>query len=174
MAEEEFDTLGFLLDLYTINQQQDIQSDSVSAVQEGFEMQNPFAPYQPLFAGGLMNLMSDPSQITQTPGYQFSYDQGLQSMFAKQSATGNRFSGKALTEAMQFGQGLASQMYNTEVDRYAKLAGAYQPISGGVQTGENLSSLYSQGGYNDTYFMHNMFNSQNNPYQAPSVTSQGG
>lgn len=132
--------------------------DSRDSLEEGFTRQNPWAAYQPAAGAGLMNLLANPGNIVDTPGYQFSYDQGLQSLFAKQAASGNRFSGRALEESMQFGQGLASQIYNQEMNRYAGLAGANFPNSGGMALGQGQSQLNQQDSFNQGYFWNNLFN----------------
>ena len=163
-----FNPWQFLLDAYQLDQNKDTYDDSKDAVNQGYLQQNPFAPYQPAMAGGFMDLLSDPGKITETPGYQFRYDQGLKGLFAKQASTGNRFSGRALTEATQFGQGLATDMYNTEVDRYGKAAGAYHPYSGGTTTGEQLSSLHQSNNFNQAYFWQNMWDRYNNTSEAPT------
>ncbi len=176
MATDAFDWVKLGLDLYNYNEQDKTLETQSEQLQEGFQQQNPWAAYQPMFAGGLMSMLSNPGQITQTPGYQFAYDQGLQGLFAKHASTGNRFSGRALTEAMQFGQGLASQMYNSEIDRMGRFAGAGAPITGGVTTGQNQAQLTSQGAFDQAYFWNNLFNdfSGGNNSAAPSVTNQGG
>lgn len=158
MAEAQpIDYFKLLWDSYQYEESQDAIKDSKEDVRQGFQMQNPWSQYQPAMGAGLLSLLADPSRITQTPGYQFSYDQGLQALMAKQAATGNRFSGRALKESMAFGQGLASQIYNQELNRYAQLAGATQPISGGIETGQALSQLGQQGAFNQGYFFNKLF-----------------
>lgn len=142
------DTLGTTLDVLGLWQNSQLSEDQAAAMQQGMAVQNPFNPYRQGFANELMGLQQNPGNIVNTPGYQFAYDQGLQSLFAKQGATGNRFSGQAMTESQQFGQGLASQMYNSEMDRLMQLSGASFSPSGGVQTAQNLSSIYSQDQFN--------------------------
>ena len=140
-------------------------------IKDGFQQQNAWAQYQPEFAKGLMALLQNPGMITQTPGYQFAYDQGLQGMFAKQASTGNRFSGRALEETMRYGQGLASQMYNDEMSRYMTLSGATQGVTGGTAMGQDLSSINQQQSYNQGYFMNTLFDNLRG--NGTSVTAQG-
>ena len=153
--EDTLNTGGLLYNWYQSGQAGDEQQ---STIQQGFEQQNPFNQYRGLFAGEMMNLQQNPGDIVNTPGYQFAYDQGLQSLFAKQASTGNRFSGRAMTESQQFGQGLASQMYNSEMERLMTLSGANFAPSGGVQTAENLSSSASQSQFNDMWFYNQLVN----------------
>ena len=157
--------------IYDYDQGQDAIDDSQDIIQEGFQQQNPWAQYQPAMGAGLMQILSDPSMITQTPGYQFAYDQGLQALGAKHASSGNRYSGRALTEAMQYGQGLASQMYNQEVNRYASYAGATTPNVGGIETAQNQSALNQQESFNTGYFLNNLLN--NFSGNQTSVTDQG-
>jgi hypothetical protein len=169
------DVLNAGLQLYNYDQSQDAIKDSQQAVEQGFQRQNPWAQYQPAMGTGLVNLLADPSRITETPGYQFAYDQGLQALFAKQAATGQRLSGRALTETMQYGQGLASQMYNQEMSRYAQLAGATTPTTGGIATGQAQSQLGQQSAFNQGYFLNQLFQPNTrstSPTQQGSTTTQ--
>ncbi len=150
------DTIDTGLDIYKWYQDQENVKNQEASVMQGFNMQNPFNPYRGLYAGEMFNLQQNPGAIVNTPGYQFAYDQGLQSLFAKQAATGNRFSGQAMTESQQFGQGLASQMYNSEMERLMTLSGASFAPSGGVQTGESLSSIGTQDLFNQQQIYHNI------------------
>lgn len=142
------DTAATALDLVGLWGNYDGTKDSIEAIQKGFEMQNPFHPYREQYAQKLNALEEDPSKIADTPGYRFTKDQGLEALWDKQASVGHRFSGRAMEETTKYGSGLASQMYQSEMDRYAKLAGAYQPTTGGVTTGQDLSSLNQQDNFN--------------------------
>lgn len=135
----------------------DAMDDSRDAIKGGWERDNPFAPHQPEMAQNFLDVIRDPSKIEDTPGYRFTRDQGLKSLFAKQAASGNRFSGRALSEATQYGSGLASQMYNTEIDRMANWAQAGQPRTGGAGYGQNLSSIGQQDSANWGNFAQDMW-----------------
>ena len=156
------DVLGAGLQLYNADQSRDAMNDSRSAIESGLAFDNPWAQHQPAMGAGLVELLANPGRITETPGYQFAYDQGLQALFAKQAATGQRLSGRAQTETMQFGQGLASQMYNQEMNRYASLAGANQATTGGLTAGQNLGQLGQQQSFNEGYLLNNLFSNYNN------------
>jgi hypothetical protein len=148
---------------------------SQDAIEAGFEKQNPWSVHQPAMGTTLMELLSDPSKISETPGYQFAFDQGLDALHATQAARGGRFSGRAMEEAQQFGSGLASQMWNQEMNRYASLAGANQPITGGVTMGQDLSALNQADNYNQGYaitnILSNILKGSGNNTQSPSVTN---
>ena len=124
-------------------------SDTKDSLKQGFGQQNPWAEHQQEFGEKLRGLEADPSSIANTPGYKFALDQGLESLWAKQASTGNTFSGRAMEETMQFGTGLASQMYQSEMDRYGKLSGAYQPNTGGVETGFANAQNNNQNWFNN-------------------------
>jgi hypothetical protein len=99
---------------------------------------DPFAGYRPQFAAQLQNLMNDPNSVTQTPGYQFNLAQGLQGLQAQQAAQGRLVSGGALIQGQQFGQQLASQTYNQQLDTLSRLSGATQGPAAGATAQSNL------------------------------------
>lgn len=60
----------------------------------------------------------EPGDLTQDPGYQFRLQQGEQALGRQQSARGGYFSGNALREAEDYGQGLADTTYNEAYNRW--------------------------------------------------------
>lgn len=66
----------------------------------------------------------------ESPGYQFSLSEGLKALESTQAARGGLFSGRALREAQTYGQGMASQEYQTYLDRLAQLTGVGQASAG--------------------------------------------
>lgn len=64
------------------------------------------------------NASFTPGDLTQDPGYQFNLAQGQQALDRAQAARGGYFSGNALKEAQQFGQGLADTTYNDAFQRW--------------------------------------------------------
>ena len=58
-----------------------------------------------------------PGDLTTDPGYQFNLAQGTSAQDRANLARGNFYSGQALKEAQQFGQGLADTTYNTAFNR---------------------------------------------------------
>ena len=78
---------------------------------EGFgSLNNPYSSFQ-----------FNPSQLANTPGYQFSLDQGLKSLERTAAARGGLLSGNALASSQAFGQGLANQNYGDEFSRQLNL-----------------------------------------------------
>lgn len=65
-----------------------------------------------------VNAEFTPGDLTQDPGYQFQLQQGQQALDRVASARGNVFSGAALKEAQQFGQGLADQTFQDAHNRW--------------------------------------------------------
>lgn len=83
----------------------------------------------------------DFSSFTQSPDYQFAYDQGLQALDRSAAAGGMLTSGGADADRIAFGQGLATQNYGNYYNRLAGLAGAGQNAAGGLgQFGANAAS----------------------------------
>ena len=69
-------------------------------------------------------LLSDPSKIQQTAGYQFDVDQGNQAINRSAAAKGMGNSGGVLAELASYGQGMASREYGNQVSRMAGLSAA--------------------------------------------------
>lgn len=87
-----------------------------------------------------------PADFTQDPGYQFRLQQGEQALARKQAAGGNVFSGQALKEAQNFGQGLADQTYNDAYNRWLQSQqNTYGMLSG--QSAQGLGAANQWGNY---------------------------
>ncbi len=87
-----------------------------------------------------------PGDLTQDPGYQFRLKEGEQALGRKQAAGGNYYSGEALKEAQQFGQGLADQTYNDAYNRWLReQQNTYNILSG--QQGQGQGAATNYGGY---------------------------
>lgn len=88
------------------------------------------------------------AKLEQTPGYQFNFQQGSKALERTQAARGILSSGNALIEANQFGQGLAEQTYQQQVQNLAQLAGINMPVTqqgigNMTQLGQNLQNQYN-------------------------------
>lgn len=90
------------------------------------EQSNPFGAYRPQFAQQLVQLMQNPGSVTSLPGYQFLLDQGTTAIDRSAAAPGGKGlgSGGEMTDLATFGQGLASQFYNQQIQTLSGLAGA--------------------------------------------------
>lgn len=91
----------------------------------------------------LRDLMSDPSKITQTPGYQFAVGQGNQAINRSAAARGQLGGGGVLAELAKYGQGMASQEYGNELNRLSQLMGQSQQF--GLQSGYYMPEQYTVG-----------------------------
>jgi len=97
-------------------------------------------------SSGQLGKSFTPGDLTQDPGYQFRLAQGEQALGRKQSAGGNYYSGEALKEAQQFGQGLADQTYADAYNRdLARQQNLYNILSGQQSQGQGAATNY--GGY---------------------------
>lgn len=108
-------------------------------------------------AGQQQNLNTfDPSGITQEPGYQFQYDQGLQGLQRQLAAGGGTQSGAALKAAQQYGQGYANNAFNDFYNRWAAKTGAQNQLLAGKGNVQS-NSLLGQG-QNLSQTLNNIFN----------------
>lgn len=87
--------------------------------------QQPAAGGAPGAAAGQpsLNPAGVQQMIQQNPNYQFQFDQGMQAVQRSAAAGAGLNSGRTLKALTQFGQGVASQGYNSYLDRLAVLAG---------------------------------------------------
>ena len=88
----------------------------------------------------LKALLSDPSKIQQTPGYQFAVDQGNQAINRSAAAKGMLNSGGVLAELAKYNQGMASQDYGNQVNRLADLMRGSQQF--GIASGQFRPTTY--------------------------------
>ena len=100
---------------------------------------DPYAQYRSQAAAQLQNLLSDPSTITSTPGYQFNLQQGLQAQQAQQAAQGRLVSGGGLLQANQFGQQYATSSLQQQQALLAQLSGATQAPAGAAQAQQGIN-----------------------------------
>lgn len=101
------------------------------------------------------------SKLEATPGYQFQLNQGVQALTRAKSATGNLMSGGTGTALMDYGQGLASNYYNTYMQNLQSAAQEGLPANQQIaqnmtnQAG-NVAALYSQAGAATAQQLSNM------------------
>ncbi len=76
--------------------------------------------------------------FTESPGYQFRFDEGVKALERGASARGDLLGGRQLKDLTRFGQGVANQEYGGFLDRLGSLAGygqaATQSQVGAYQT----------------------------------------
>ena len=86
------------------------------------------------------NTMTALQALEQTPGYQFTRDQGLEAVNRSAAASGYRGSGNVLQELTKYASGLAQQTYADEFTR------RYNIASLGVNAASNLAGAATQTG----------------------------
>lgn len=106
------------------------QANNLASQQLGYEQQTmpakaaaTNAVYQATATGAnkLNSLLSDPSSIADTPGYQWAYNQGLEAVNRTAAAKGLLGSGNRLYDLVNYGQGKASQTYNDTFNQLSSL-----------------------------------------------------
>lgn len=93
----------------------------------------------------------DYSAFTNSPDYNFAYQQGLKALDNSAASKGLLLSGGQVKDAQTFGQGLASQQYGNYFNRLMGLAtmgqgAATASMQGAQNTASSLSNLYQQQG----------------------------
>lgn len=97
-----------------INEWGDEQVGKYRALAQNYD---PYTQTGLQFNNQLQTLISNPSSLRSQPGYQFTYDQGMNALGSLNASRGMLNSGAASKDAMKFGQGLADQTYNSTLDR---------------------------------------------------------
>ena len=124
-------TMGVLGSLYQISNASALQKSAAKMID----------PNTSQYQQQLQQLISNPSSITSTPGYQFQYDQGLQALSRSSAAAGQGAggtpgagggSGNFTTAAQQYGQNFASSQLQQQEALLQKLS---QGNVGAVQAG---------------------------------------
>jgi len=111
-----------------------------SAAQGVLSQSDPFASSRPAYVNQLNALMANPSSVTSTPGYEFLMGQGVQAIDRSAAAPGGvgLGSGGEMQALEQYGQGLASSFYQTDLQNLMQLSGANFPPANPAQA---LSAL---------------------------------
>lgn len=97
----------------------------------------------------LQGLLNDPSSIQDSAAYQWRLGQGMQGLDRSAAARGGLFGGGHQTDLMNYGQGMASQEYDSQWNRLAGLASMGQNAAVGAghmgQANANaIGNLYGQ------------------------------
>lgn len=137
--------------IYGASQQKKASKDASKAQQQGTQLgvdeqrrqfdltrtdQQPWMQAGTSALGQMQALnRGDFSSFTQSPDYQFAYDQGLQGLDRGAAARGRMFSGGYDADRMKFASGLASQNYGTYYSRLSDLA------TGGNATAGRLGAM---------------------------------
>lgn len=112
------DVLSGLLNVNTTNKNEEELLKAQRAAQ------SYMSPYYQAGTEAMTNLQGrlnngfNPGDLTQDPGYQFQLEQGNRNLNRSLGAQGSLFSGRALTAAQDYGQGLAEQTYQQAYNRW--------------------------------------------------------
>lgn len=91
-----------------------------------------------------LNFQFNPEDLENDPGYQFNLAEGNKAQDRAQLSRGGYFSGNALREAQQFGQGLADNTYNSAFTRALQTQGAgLEGVRAGMGINENIGNIKS-------------------------------
>lgn len=97
----------------------------------------------------LMQLMENPDKILSDPGYQLSFDQGIQAVERSSAAKGFTGSGNAAIALQTFGQSFSSQYLRDQQKLLASLSGANvgnSPAQGYSVAGQGFNDSFNQFG----------------------------
>ncbi len=123
--------------------QQQAQYDQSRADQQPWQQAGAAALGQLSTAYGLGGQPADYSNFTASPDYQFSLDQGMRALNARNAALGQTNSGAAQKSALQYATGLASQNFNSYANRLSQIAGlGTSANAANANAGQNLASAY--------------------------------
>jgi hypothetical protein len=118
--------------------------------------------------------------FVQSPGYQFQFDQGLRAVDAGAAAKGLTRSGATIKGEESFGQGLASQDFNTYYNNLFNLANmgesaAAKTGAGAITTGQGIAQTDTSAGLAQANIIGNEFSSlsktSNSVFSNPQTSS---
>lgn len=164
-------------------------ADQASQVQrEMFDQTSEyFQPYRQAGENALRTYVDQVgTDFTQTPGYQFGLDQGMQAIEGSAAARGNLMSGSTLQALQSFGQDYATNAYDNWLNRVGGIMSTGQASAGqqaalGQNFANNQSNILSQKGNalaaGQAGFANNIMQGVNNAvgvwnYQNPPTMGQ--
>ena len=129
-------------------------ADAASQVQQNiFDTTSQyFAPYREAGENALRTYVDQVgTDFTQTPGYQFGLDQGLNAIEGSAAARGNLMSGATLQALQSYGQDYATNAYDNWLNRVGGLMSTGQASAGqqaalGQNFANNQSNILAQKG----------------------------
>lgn len=94
---------------------------------------------------GYQNLLKNPGQIVNDPGYKFGFDQGVAGYDNSGAARGMRLSGAQAKALTRFGQDYGQTKFDQSLNRYGNLAGLGQTGAGTIaNAGQNYANTAGQ------------------------------
>ena len=140
-------------------QQQGVAGANAAQLQGYTDSSQALQPYSQAGLNGLNNLTSampgltanfDPSNLQNTPGYQFALNQGLNAINSSASARGLLNSGGTMASLNNYAQNAAGQQYQNAFNNYqAQNQQNYNMLSGIAGIGQNAAA--QQVGVNTNY-----------------------
>lgn len=116
---------------------------------QGMQVAQPYNQAGQAGLTGYQNLLQDPSQITNDPGYQFRLNQGSEAIRRDMAAAGLRGSGNEAIALTEYGQNYATSELDKALSRYTPLVNAGTAGLGATaDLGRNFA--YGTVGVNDT------------------------
>ena len=112
-----------------------------SGAQQASGQADPFASQRPQYQQMLQSLISNPSSVTSTPGYQFQMQQALAGVEGSAAANGMLNSGNVLSALTTQAGNQASTGYYNQAELLAQLAGANVGSpgeAGAITQGQNV------------------------------------
>lgn len=95
-------------------------ADKFSGLAQGYD---PYVQTGYTANNQLQQLLSNPSNLSGLPGYQFAQDQGVQALDRSAASRGMLNSGRSQKDLLRFGTGLADQTYGNQLQRLLGAAG---------------------------------------------------
>lgn len=128
------------------NAQDDMEDDMLEAQRKSEKL---YAPWLSTGMGANNQLSAnlqggfDASELQNDPGYQFNLSQGQKALDRVSASRGSYFSGQALKDAAEYGQGLADNTYNAAYQRWLAKNNQLSDLSGqGYNAAQNTAGLY--------------------------------
>ena len=156
--------------IYSANRAGDAQSESSAEIAASTDRataetsrqfdvaQENLAPYREIGAEAvdvLRNSMvnGEFNDFYESPDYQFTLQEGQKAVDRAQSASGSRYGGRAIKEAINYNQGAASTQYGNWWNRVFNIANMGQSAAAGtanaaIQTGQTNAGILTSAGTN--------------------------
>lgn len=128
-----------------------VGSAETKATQTQLGMETTQFNEQQGYASQLAALVANPSSVTSTPGYSFNFQQGEDATSHAMAAGGFLNSGNEATALTKFGQGMAMNTYDQQVQMLTTLAGFNAPAYGSnASSSANASTNATNSEFNNT------------------------
>ncbi len=117
-------------------------SDQKKVARRGLRASDRVREEQDYYNQLLKNLLTNPREILNDPGYDFAFDQGIQAVERSNAARGFTGSGNAAIDLQRYGQSFASSFLKQREDLLASLSGlqASESPSAGINAATAANS----------------------------------